>query len=353
MINHKQLKDICRKPLSEFYEYGEKYITPDGILYYKDNGSKVLAIAHLDTVQDSKHYRVVDGRGTRIIFAPQLDDRLGAYVILHLLPSLGIKADILLTEGEETGKSTAKYFKVDKQYNWMFSFDRAGTDTVLYQYHDKPTEKLLSDHGFNVQVGACSDIAYLERLGIKGFNFGVGYYNNHALQAYAVEHHILHNVQLFQKFYAEFENIALVHSTKKTVVEEKKTTEETNAETASKISGKITATDSLTNKPNCPNVCVICRSNWLTEHQMKSSRVCADCLRINVHTEIYNWRVCQSCHQDFLPRLKKTRSNSLSARYCLDCRICFQCKNLLLSQTEIDMGYCPNCGKDFNAAGLL
>lgn len=351
MINHKQLKEICRKPLCDFSEYGDKYITPDGILYYKDNGSKILAVAHLDTVQNSNHYRVVDARGSRIIFTPQLDDRLGAYVILHLLPSLGIKTDILLTEGEETGKSTAKHFKVDKEYNWMFSFDRAGTDTVLYQYHDKAMEKLLTEHGFNVQTGAFSDIGYLEHLGIKGFNFGVGYYNNHALQAYAVEHHILYNVLLFQKFYSEFEDVILLHFSKKAKTEEKKTGDQEKA--PSTKSGKTTAVVSSANKPNCLNVCIICRSNWLTERQIKATRICANCSHINAQGELWNWRQCLSCHQDFLPNLKRRTSTSLSAKYCLDCRICFDCKNLLLSQAEVDMGCCFTCHGNFNKAGLL
>ena len=40
-------------------------------------------------------------QGGHIQFAPQLDDRLGVYCLLGLLPKMGIQLDILLTTGEE------------------------------------------------------------------------------------------------------------------------------------------------------------------------------------------------------------------------------------------------------------
>ena len=45
-----------------------------------------------------------------MVHSGALDDRLGAYIILDLLPKLGINVDVLLTVGEEQGRSTANFF---------------------------------------------------------------------------------------------------------------------------------------------------------------------------------------------------------------------------------------------------
>jgi len=85
-------------------------------------------------------------------------------------------------------------------------------DTVMYQYHDKATEDLLNSQNFIVGQGSFSDIAFLEHLGVKGFNFGVGYYDNHARESNAIESHVLHNIRLFKDFYDKYKNQALPHT---------------------------------------------------------------------------------------------------------------------------------------------
>jgi magnesium-dependent phosphatase-1 len=211
-LNYDELKQIALSPIEYFKKFGKVYKTPYGIYIYIDNNSDILGIAHLDTVQDYNHFYVKNhSDGSRKIINSQLDDRLGAYILLKVLPRLGINADILLTEGEEQGRSTAKYFKPNKQYKWIFSFDRNGIDTVMYQYHDNDTHELLDNHNFIVGRGSFSDIAFLEHLGVKGFNFGVGYYDNHSKNSYAVESHILHNIKLFKDFYEKYKNVKLPH----------------------------------------------------------------------------------------------------------------------------------------------
>ena len=213
-IDTEALKQVALAPIESFKQYGQTTETPNGIYIYIDRGSDILGVAHLDTVQDMTHFEVTEEHGDKKIRNAQLDDRLGAYVLLNLLPTLGVNCDILLTEGEETAQFTARYFKPSKQYKWMFSFDRAGMDTVMYQYDDEPTRKLVNDSGFLPAKGSFSDISVLEHLGVKGFNFGVGYYDNHGDKSHAIESHVLHNVKLFIDFYNKHKDTPLEHQQK-------------------------------------------------------------------------------------------------------------------------------------------
>src|SRR5688500_911556 len=129
-IDYNRLKNTCLSPIESFMGLGEVVDTRDGIYIYKDKGCKVLGVAHLDTVLNMNHFHKIDVNGDPIVINAQLDDRLGAYALIHLLPSLGIQFDLLLTEGEESGRSTAAHFKASHEYNWMFSFDRHGDDVV-------------------------------------------------------------------------------------------------------------------------------------------------------------------------------------------------------------------------------
>ena len=152
---------------------------------YKDNGSRVLAVAHLDSVSSGRFCRFTDVHHQTRINSPSLDDRLGVYVITHLLPRLGMTADWLLTTGEETGCSTAQAFESDKRYDWMFSFDRMGTDVVLYDYDTPENRRLVKATGARIGLGSFSDLCYLEHLGCAGFNWGVGYHDYHSKRAFA------------------------------------------------------------------------------------------------------------------------------------------------------------------------
>lgn len=180
-VDVKQLAATCNYAIPSFDKLGKVIHTQHGRYIYIDRGSNTLAVAHLDTVCNSSEYRVQDN----IFFHPALDDRLGVYMLLYML--LGTKKvnyDILLTEGEEIGKSTAKFFVTDRPYDWMFEIDRGGEDVVMYEY-DKPEHRsLLKEYGFTPGIGSSSDIRYLSHLGITGFNFGCGYYNNHSPNAY-------------------------------------------------------------------------------------------------------------------------------------------------------------------------
>lgn len=182
-INYRALKNICYADKDYFDNFGDNLLK-DRKLIYINNNSSVLGIAHLDTVQSKKHFKMSDENGKRIIKNPQLDDRLGVYTLLHHLPLFGINVDILLTDDEEIGMSTAQYFKPTKDYNWMFQFDRRADDIVFYQYGSKKLRKTLMRSGFIKQgSGSFSDISYLDYIGCEGFNVGCGYSNEHSLHS--------------------------------------------------------------------------------------------------------------------------------------------------------------------------
>lgn len=192
-VDRAALTRICEMPEHRFSaafeldRFSVDQPAPDDFYLFRDNGANVLAVAHLDTIgrphQRACHF--LDTEGGPVVYSRALDDRLGAYIILDMLPKLGITCDILLTVGEESGRSTAAYFEPPKQYDWMIEFDRGGSDVVMYQYDDDDTRQLVKESGARVGEGIFSDICYLDHLGVKGFNWGVGYQDYHSPRAHA------------------------------------------------------------------------------------------------------------------------------------------------------------------------
>lgn len=182
------LKRVCET--DDFAQWADKVELPAGRFYwYRDNGARVLAVAHLDTVQGDRTCRVTNSAAGLLAVSGALDDRLGAYVILELLPRLGITCDVLLTTDEERGQSTAYEFAQDfaegKQYDWVIEFDRGGTDVVMYQYETPELVAMVESVGAHVGDGSYSDIADLESLGCAALNWGVGYQDYHSPRAHA------------------------------------------------------------------------------------------------------------------------------------------------------------------------
>lgn len=214
------LKRVCEMHETEFasaYSMSVTEVTqqraPDNFYAYLDRGSNILAVAHLDTVVDHKQRTTgfLDTAAGPVVYSGALDDRLGAYTILELLPKLGVNVDVLLTVGEETGQSTAAFFEPAKEYNWMIEFDRGGTDVVMYQYEDDDTSDLVYDCGVRVGSGSFSDIAFLERLEVKGFNWGVGYQDYHGPRSHAYLEDYWKMVGHFLKFHDVNQEIYLPH----------------------------------------------------------------------------------------------------------------------------------------------
>jgi hypothetical protein len=212
IIDYARLKEVCQMKISDFEQYGEVTQTDNGVLIYRDNGASLLAVAHLDTVIENNMTFYQSGDN---IYAPQLDDRLGAYIILDLLPKMGINVDILLTEGEESGRSTAQHFVLPegKSYNWMMEFDRMGKQTVMYQYETAEMRAKLKEFDIGVGSGSFTDICYLGSLKIWGVNFAIAYSNNHSVNSHfdtkALEEELLPK---YQEFIKANENIKYEYS---------------------------------------------------------------------------------------------------------------------------------------------
>ena len=199
------LKRICES--NDFRSYGKRVdLAPaedghDRFYYYADNGASVLAVAHLDHVQGDGTAQIVETNAGLLVTSGALDDRLGAYVILELLPRLGVTCDWLLTTDEEIGRSTASDFVTEKDYNWIIEFDRGGTDVVMYDYETDELCELVEASGARVGKGSYSDICYLEHLECSAFNWGVGYQDYHGPRSHAWLEDTFRMVARFLKFY--------------------------------------------------------------------------------------------------------------------------------------------------------
>lgn len=224
-FNQKDLKRVCEMHETDFAEaYSTDIVTiaerkSDNFYLYKDNGSNILAVAHLDTVMphEARTANFVSTQAGPIIFSGALDDRLGAYTILELMPKLGLNFDILLTVGEESGRSTAKFFEAaeDKEYHWMIEFDRGGTDVVMYQYDDADLRERVRKSGARPADGIFSDISYLEHLEIKGLNWGVGYRDYHGPRSHAYLEDYWTMIGHFLKFHEQNKDEYLPHEEQK------------------------------------------------------------------------------------------------------------------------------------------
>jgi hypothetical protein len=222
-FSRQDLRRVCEAHETSFgdaYDMQRVYVidqpAPENYYFYKDNGSNVLAVAHLDTVvrDEQRTCRfLVTADGSQVVFSGALDDRLGAYIILELLPKLGLTYDVLLTVGEESGQSTAAYFEppAGKQYDYMIEFDRGGTDVVMYQYEDDEVAQLVKDCGARVGSGSFSDVSYLEHLEIKGFNWGVGYQDYHGPRAHAFLDDTFMMVAYYLTFAQQNEGVYMPH----------------------------------------------------------------------------------------------------------------------------------------------
>ena len=213
LIDVSALQRRCMASTASFSGLGS--LQPaSGLLTHIDKGSKVLGVAHLDYVDAGcSHFNSVKLNDHRIVFNTRLDDRLGVYLLLDYLPKLGVDCDILLTDNEEKCHSTAAEFVASKEYNWMFMFDRRGTDVVMYQYETNEYMNLLEDNKFVTGFGSYSCIAELERLGCAGFNFGCGYYTNHTSACYCDLNEAEQMSKMFSAFYRKHKDIKMPHVT--------------------------------------------------------------------------------------------------------------------------------------------
>ena len=205
------LKSVCLASIKDLRKLGkfEKTYNQSGYTFI-DNGADILAVAHIDTVSRGKpNFTSVAGTHVSI----QLDDRLGVYILLNVLPALGMKYDILLTEDEEIGCSTAYDFVTDKHYNWIFEVDRRGVgECALYQYYNAKNCDIARDAGFKPVMGSFTDICYLDRLGVSAFNFSAGYIGEHFNTCYTTDVNIWVVSQMIFEFYTMYKDTVIPYA---------------------------------------------------------------------------------------------------------------------------------------------
>lgn len=212
LVNTEILNRVCQAKPKHIGANMQVLRKDNRVAYFKDNHSKILAVAHLDHVNPTGFQwsgRIELDRA--MYFSPYLDDRLGVYTILHVLPALGVNVDILFTMDEENGTSTADLFSTTFKYNWLVEFDRRGEDVVTYRYQDKEWEDKLKSVGFKVGAGTYTDICKLQDLGCKAFNVGVGYENEHNIHSFFVEEVYERQMARFVKFHDKYKETRFPH----------------------------------------------------------------------------------------------------------------------------------------------
>ena len=240
-LSKQRLASLCDMPQDEVLRLPgfALWKTESGRQYaFRDNGGSVLAVAHTDVVKrwsrvayewgykdgkqgvtgvvpEVEEKPVITQQNRRSVESMALDDRLGVYLITEVLPALGIVVDVLLTDEEESGSSTADLFVLPegKQYNWVFSFDRGGIDVVMYQYEDFDSDwaEFFRPFGIKLGRGSFSCITELERLGVKAFNFGCGYHAQHTAACYANLKEVRGCMERFAKFFAKYKDTHMPH----------------------------------------------------------------------------------------------------------------------------------------------
>jgi len=289
MLDFDLMKKIMTSPFEDFESMGKVVRHGDRRHIFIDNGADVLAIAHLDSVENHDHFYRLTFDGKEIVFASTCDDRLGAYILIDLLPQLGIHYDLLLTDMEEIGKSTASDFEPEKTYNWMFQFDRMGNDAVNYMYTEPAWTKALGKY-FKVNRGSCSDISYLEHLECSGVNVGCGYFDPHSTMAYFDVQMMVEQVGQFAQFYHANKRTHFPHSLPKwkttTPAPSSTTTPYTTAPFSSQVPMPL----------NYKKKCVACETEgYYLDEMTTGESICKDCARA------FELKKCKCCLNFSLP----------------------------------------------------
>lgn len=175
-------------------------------------GQMILGVAHCDYVESAWSYPQylddgIDNR--RCVQAGQVDDRVGVWLLLDVLPTMlaDVEFDVLLTTDEECGQSSASEVTEALNYNWVFQFDRRGTDFVDYGLASQKFIKAFKrTTGIAHGMGSFSDICSLDDGAGSRVNIGTGYYNEHSPDAHVDLAETWQQVTRFCKFankYAE------------------------------------------------------------------------------------------------------------------------------------------------------
>jgi len=344
-------------------KYELESINSDPNLYFKNNNSNILGVAHLDSVIEGGVHALFS---EKYLFSQTLDDRLGVWILLEFLPKqFNIKLDWLLTIGEEIGFSSAQFFKSEKDYNWLVEFDRTGTDVVVYQYQEISWVNNLKKYFEKVRHGSYTDICDLDFLGVCGVNIGIGYYDYHKINAYANIQEMFKQLRVFYNFYSDFGNIKFPHhlndqksSSRKYILDDDRYLYDDvwdyDYYSGRFYNPRISApkkekTNKITKKEtNIAYFCEMCGEEYL-EIENKPVKtddgyvVCRDCAKE------YTWQ-CEICNRIFTEYEDKYNTDDMTL--CSECYLeiipnkdpayCKIC-GILLDPDELESGVCKNC----------
>jgi hypothetical protein len=216
-IDVKSLQKFCRSKLDFFDQFGEKELTASGPLWYKDNGSNVLAVLPLDVSEKARHFSTLSVSHDKRYYCPALHRRVAAYIVLDYLAKMNILVDVLLTTGEEKLDPSGLYFQIppNKKYNWIFNFTHEGIDVGCYDYYDYSIETPLRRAGWKHVYGGYDGIVELaDVLRVKGFNFGAGLYKIGTLDAHVSSRDFMYSMKRFITFFKENYNNKFTHTPK-------------------------------------------------------------------------------------------------------------------------------------------
>jgi len=161
----------------------------ENYLYLSRPESKVLLVAHIDTVCRTGFKRLVQSKHVirNVNGILGADDRAGCFLIYTLLNNWALPVfDVLFTNYEETGGQGAKAFIRDKVFKQndirlFIELDRKGKSEYV-TYNDLPHEvaQYIESFGFKESYGTYSDIYDLtDTYKIPSVNLSVGYYDQH------------------------------------------------------------------------------------------------------------------------------------------------------------------------------
>ena len=166
-----------------------------------DTNSPVLLCAHIDTVQTpTVDLRTFTGAG--------FDDRLGVYLGYALANKYPGMFDLLLTDYEESGQSTAAYFTPTHKYNFVVGLDREGSDYVDYGLADIEFDQAFERHtGIKKSHGSFSDICSMSNVDCTKINLGIGVYSSHSPKSGFIPGVANEQISKLVKFCREYKDV--------------------------------------------------------------------------------------------------------------------------------------------------
>jgi hypothetical protein len=169
LSNKEYLFKVFEKQTEDFNDKNKRRI-------FIDRGSKVLLMAHIDTVLPPKFIH----SNRKRVWAIGLDDRLGCAIAEEL--SRILNTDLLICDLEESAKSTGQYHKL-KDYN---------------------------EKHWKIGNGMFSDISMLDTKACC-MNVGIGYRYAHSKDSYADLDVMRKSIAKFKTFFNDNKDIKYLH----------------------------------------------------------------------------------------------------------------------------------------------